>query len=110
MKSSAKLVFLDKLLPKLQAEGHKVLIFSQMVRMLDLLEDYMNYRTFKFERIDGSMDRQSRAQSLTRFKTMPDRQVSLTLSVADLIQLEINFFFLDLLCFCLQRHVRWALI
>jgi len=68
-------VFLDKLLPKLLAEGHKVLIFSQMVRMLDLLEDYMNYRSFKFERIDGSMDRQSRAQSLTRFKTVPDRQV-----------------------------------
>jgi chromodomain-helicase-DNA-binding protein 1 len=75
VKSSAKLVFLDKLLPKLQAEGHKVLIFSQMVRMLDLLEDYMNYKAFKFERIDGSMDRQSRAQSLTRFKTIPDRQV-----------------------------------
>lgn len=34
------MVLIDKLLPKLQREGHKVLIFSQMVRMLDLLEEY----------------------------------------------------------------------
>ena len=35
--SSGKMVLLDKLLPKLRAEGHKVLIFSQFVKMLDLL-------------------------------------------------------------------------
>jgi hypothetical protein len=37
--SSGKLVLLHKLLPKLKAEGHKVLIFSQMTRLLDLLEE-----------------------------------------------------------------------
>lgn len=36
--SSGKLVLLDKLLPKLKSEGHRVLIFSQMVKMLDIIE------------------------------------------------------------------------
>lgn len=39
--SSGKMVLIDKLLPKLKASGHRVLIFSQMVRCLDLLEDYL---------------------------------------------------------------------
>jgi SNF2 family DNA or RNA helicase len=38
VRASAKMMFLDKLLARLKQEGHKVLIFSQMVRMLDLLE------------------------------------------------------------------------
>lgn len=41
VRSAGKLVLIDKLLPKLKAGGHKVLIFSQMVRCLDILEDYL---------------------------------------------------------------------
>lgn len=37
-------MLVDKLLPKLHAGGHKVLIFSQMTRVLDILEDYLHYR------------------------------------------------------------------
>ena len=47
--SSGKLVLIDKLLPKLHADGHKVLIFSQMVRVLDLLEEYMNIKGFDYQ-------------------------------------------------------------
>jgi SNF2 family DNA or RNA helicase len=63
---SGKFVLLDKLLPKLQAEGHRVLIFSQMVRLLDILQDYMAFRKYKFERIDGlskAADRQAAIDS-----------------------------------------------
>lgn len=42
-----KLVILDKLLPKLQEQGSRVLIFSQMTRMLDILEDYCLWRQYK---------------------------------------------------------------
>ena len=42
--NSAKMVVLDKLLPKLQEQGSRVLIFCQMARMLDILEDYMWFR------------------------------------------------------------------
>lgn len=41
IESSGKLQLLDKLLPKLHTQGHKVLIFSQMVRVLNILEDYL---------------------------------------------------------------------
>ncbi len=49
--TSGKMVLLDKLLPKLRQEGHKVLIFSQMVKMLDFLGEYCEFRNFKFERL-----------------------------------------------------------
>ena len=42
--SSGKLVLIDKLLPKLKADGHKVLIFSQMIRVLDIIEDYIIHK------------------------------------------------------------------
>ena len=41
VQSSGKLVLMDKLLPRLKANGHKVLVFSQMIRVLDILEDYL---------------------------------------------------------------------
>ena len=41
VESSGKLVLLDKLLPRLQSQGHRVLIFSQMVRVLNILEDFL---------------------------------------------------------------------
>ena len=50
---AGKLVLLDKLLPKLQSRNSRVLIFSQMTRLLDILEDYCLYRGFKYCRIDG---------------------------------------------------------
>lgn len=39
--SSGKMVLIDKLLPRLKQGGHKVLIFSQMIRVLDIIEDYL---------------------------------------------------------------------
>jgi len=44
VQSSGKLVLIDKLLPKLKADGHKVLIFSQMIRVLDIIEDYVIHK------------------------------------------------------------------
>ena len=41
VQSSGKLVLIDKLLPKLKLDGHKVLIFSQMVRVLDIIEEFL---------------------------------------------------------------------
>lgn len=44
IQAAGKLVLIDKLLPKLLSGGHKVLVFSQMVRCLDILEDYLIQR------------------------------------------------------------------
>jgi len=52
---SGKLVLLDKLLPRLQQQGHRVLIFSGFKIMLDILEDYVKERRFLYRRIDGDI-------------------------------------------------------
>lgn len=47
----------------LQRDGHRVLLFSQMTSMLDLLEEYVSFRQWRYQRIDGgtkAMDRQAR--------------------------------------------------
>ena len=67
IESSGKLVLLDKLLPRLQQEGHKVLIFSQMVRALNIIEDFLRYRSYSFERLDGSTRVQDRLTAISRF-------------------------------------------
>jgi len=63
--ASGKMRVLDKLLPRLYAQGHRVLLFSQMTRMMDILEDYMQWRGYKYLRLDGStspLERDERMQ------------------------------------------------
>ncbi|GAV07723.1 hypothetical protein RvY_17530 [Ramazzottius varieornatus] len=67
VQSSGKLVLIDKLLPKLKEGGHKVLIFSQMVRCLDILEDYLVQKRHSFERIDGRVRGPDRQAAIDRF-------------------------------------------
>ncbi len=65
--ASGKLVLLDKLLPRLREQGHKVLIFSQMTKVLDVLEDYVSHRGFGYERIDGNVKSADRQTAIDRF-------------------------------------------
>lgn len=67
VQSSGKLVLLDKLLPKLFSQGHKVLIFSQMVKVLNILEDFLRYQGYLYERLDGSSKSVDRNASVQRF-------------------------------------------
>ncbi|KAK3054669.1 chromatin remodeling complex Adenosinetriphosphatase [Extremus antarcticus] len=62
--NSAKMVMLDKLLKKMMAQGSRVLIFSQMSRVLDILEDYSVMRGFKYCRIDGSTAHEDRIAAI----------------------------------------------
>ncbi|XP_069740637.1 chromodomain-helicase-DNA-binding protein 6 isoform X3 [Narcine bancroftii] len=71
IQAAGKLVLIDKLLPKLIAGGHKVLIFSQMVRCLDILEDYLIHRRYTYERIDGRVRGNLRQAAIDRF-SKPD--------------------------------------
>ncbi|GMH49541.1 hypothetical protein TL16_g00544, partial [Triparma laevis f. inornata] len=63
-----KFKFLDKLLPKLFSGGHRVLMFSQFVMMLDVLEDYLYYKGYDFCRIDGSITGPKRQAAIDRFQ------------------------------------------
>ncbi|KAF6775774.1 hypothetical protein AHF37_03202 [Paragonimus kellicotti] len=67
IRGSGKMTLLDKLLQRLKSKGHRVLIFSQMVRMLDLIADYLSLRGWGFQRLDGSIRGALRKQALDHF-------------------------------------------
>ena len=64
---SGKLKYLDSLLPTLQKEGHRCLIYSQMTKMMDILSYYLAFRGYKHVRFDGSFAAQQRAQLVDDF-------------------------------------------
>ena len=68
VEASGKLILLDKLLPKLKEDGHKVLIFSNFTTMLDIIEDYLKLRRYTFGRIDGSKNGRERQLAIDRFQ------------------------------------------
>ncbi|XP_012515130.1 PREDICTED: lymphoid-specific helicase isoform X5 [Propithecus coquereli] len=70
--NSGKFLILDRMLPELKKRGHKVLLFSQMTRMLDILMDYCHHRNFNFSRLDGSMSYSEREKNMHNFNTDPD--------------------------------------
>ncbi|OAQ91138.1 chromodomain helicase (Chd1) [Purpureocillium lilacinum] len=65
--SSGKMMLLDQLLSKLKKDGHRVLIFSQMVKMLDILGDYLSLRGYKFQRLDGTIAAGPRRMAINHF-------------------------------------------
>jgi len=75
--SSGKMVLIDKLLPKLKKEGHKVLIFSQMVKMIDFIEEFCEFRGYNCERLDGRVSGNDRQKSIDRFNRDADSFVFL---------------------------------
>ncbi|XP_063295908.1 chromatin-remodeling ATPase INO80 [Pelobates fuscus] len=69
---SGKLYALDMLLTRLKSQGHRVLIYSQMTRMIDLLEEYMVYRKHTYMRLDGSSKISERRDMVADFQTRTD--------------------------------------
>ncbi|ORY71030.1 SNF2 family N-terminal domain-containing protein, partial [Pseudomassariella vexata] len=69
---SGKLAKLDQLLFKLKEEGHRVLLYFQMTRMIDLMEEYLTYRNYKYCRLDGSTKLEDRRDTVHDFQTRPE--------------------------------------
>ena len=67
LRGSGKMLLIDKLLCKLKETGHRVLIFSQMVRMLDVISEYLEIRRFPFQRLDGSIKGEVRRNAIEHF-------------------------------------------
>ncbi|XP_059476340.1 chromodomain-helicase-DNA-binding protein Mi-2 homolog isoform X2 [Neocloeon triangulifer] len=80
VKASGKLVLLYKMLHILKESGHRVLIFSQMTKMLDILEDYLEGEGYKYERIDGSITGTMRQEAIDRFNAPGAQQFVFLLS------------------------------
>uniref|UniRef100_A0A8V0X2B4 Chromodomain helicase DNA binding protein 3 n=1 Tax=Gallus gallus TaxID=9031 RepID=A0A8V0X2B4_CHICK len=93
IKASGKLLLLQKMLRKLKEQNHRVLIFSQvcdppphpkaplpMTKMLDLLEDFLDYEGYKYERIDGGITGALRQEAIDRFNAPGAQQFCFLLS------------------------------
>uniref|UniRef100_A0A668AJ24 Chromodomain helicase DNA binding protein 4a n=1 Tax=Myripristis murdjan TaxID=586833 RepID=A0A668AJ24_9TELE len=79
-KAAGKLLLLQKMLRKLKEGGHRVLIFSQMTKMLDLLEDFLENEGYKYERIDGGITGSMRQEAIDRFNAPGAQQFAFLLS------------------------------
>lgn len=71
--NAGKMVMLDKLLKRMRAQGSRVLIFSQMSRQLDILEDYCVFREYPYCRIDGSTAHEDRIAAIDDYNK-PDSE------------------------------------
>ncbi|KAK6522221.1 putative DNA helicase ino80 [Arthrobotrys megalospora] len=69
---SGKLARLDSLLKELKAGGHRVLLYFQMTRMIDLMEEYLSYRQYKYLRLDGSSKLEDRRDMVSDWQTRPE--------------------------------------
>ena len=78
--SSGKMVLLEQLLSRLRKEGHRVLIFSQMVRMLDILGDYMFIKGYQFQRLDGTVPSSKRKIAIDHFNAPGSKDFAFLLS------------------------------
>ncbi|XP_061084008.1 transcription activator BRG1 isoform X1 [Conger conger] len=66
-RASGKFEVLDRILPKLRATNHKVLLFCQMTSLMTIMEDYFAYRSFKYLRLDGTTKAEDRGMLLKTF-------------------------------------------
>jgi DNA helicase INO80 len=69
---SGKLAQLDALLKELKKGDHRVLLYFQMTRMIDLMEEYLTYRNYKYCRLDGSTKLEDRRDTVADFQSRPD--------------------------------------
>ena len=67
VQNAGKMVMLDKLLARMKKQGSRVLIFSQMSRLLDIMEDYCVFREYKYCRIDGSTAHEDRISAIDEY-------------------------------------------
>merc|ERR1712203_868663 len=72
-RASGKFELLDRVLPKLKATGHRVLMFCQMTQCMTIIEDYFNFKGYKFLRLDGMTKSDERGEQLKIFNS-PDSE------------------------------------
>ncbi|KAL5796148.1 hypothetical protein ACOSQ2_000968 [Xanthoceras sorbifolium] len=69
VRSCGKLWILDRILIKLQRTGHRVLLFSTMTKLLDILEEYLQWRQLLYRRIDGTTSLEDRESAIVDFNS-----------------------------------------
>merc|ERR1719341_265742 len=68
-RASGKFELLDRIFPKLKRSGHRILMFCQMTQLMTILEDYLNWRGYKYLRLDGTTKAEERGDMLKVFNS-----------------------------------------
>ncbi|KAJ3094960.1 hypothetical protein HDU97_007415 [Phlyctochytrium planicorne] len=68
-RSAGKFELLDRILPKFFRTAHRVLMFFQMTQIMDIMEDFLRYRGWKFLRLDGHIKSEDRGALLKEFNS-----------------------------------------
>ncbi|RLN75764.1 hypothetical protein BBJ28_00010208 [Nothophytophthora sp. Chile5] len=95
IESCGKMVLMDKLLKKLKQRGSRVLIFTQMTRVLDIMEDFCRMRQYEYCRIDGQTSYEDRESSIDEYNK-PDSSKFLFLLSTRAGGLGINLYTADI--------------
>jgi ATP-dependent helicase STH1/SNF2 len=66
---AGKFELLDRILPKLHASGHRVLMFFQMTQIMNIMEDYLRFKNLTFLRLDGHTKAEDRTAMLGVFNS-----------------------------------------
>lgn len=66
-RASGKFELLDRILPKMRDTGHRILLFCQMTSLMTIMEDYLNYRNYRYLRLDGTTKAEDRGMLLEKF-------------------------------------------
>lgn len=66
-RAAGKFELLDRILPKFQATGHRVLMFFQMTQIMNIMEDYLRLRGMQYLRLDGATKADDRSELLRLF-------------------------------------------
>lgn len=80
LRNSSKFKVLQQLLDELLLKNHKVLIFSQFTKVLDLINDWLVYENVEICRLDGSMNQLDREEEITEFNAKNSKQQVFLLS------------------------------
>ncbi|CAG8506988.1 12527_t:CDS:10, partial [Acaulospora colombiana] len=105
--NAGKMIVLDKLLKRLKAQGSRVLLFSQMSRVLDILEDYCIFRGFEYCRIDGQTKQEDRITAIDEYNAPESKKfifllttraggLGINLTTADIVILYDSDWWVDL--------------
>ncbi|KAL4191446.1 hypothetical protein AMTRI_Chr07g80580 [Amborella trichopoda] len=81
VRSCGKLWILDRILIKLHRTGHRVLLFSTMTKLLDILEEYLQWRGLVYRRIDGTTSLEDRESAIVEFNSPGSRCFIFLLSI-----------------------------
>ena len=102
VRTSGKIELLSRILPKFFATGHRVLIFFQMTKVMDIMEDFLKFMGWKYLRLDGGTKTEDRAGHVAQFNA-PNSDIKVFILSTRAGGLGLNLQTADTVIMCVPR-------